>query len=1102
MKQKLKIKILIHIFISILLLISPLFNHPTIAAPTSWNTEWNYSQLITLPIDTSVSEAIFQPIDTQIQFASPCWAASDHHHSVRICCWDGTNWHELESQIYNLEEKENNIISSCNIVFLIPDFADGTEQYYVFYDDTEKPSPSYTDHVSYKESSYRFEPISGYPLASEHYEIIDDEDINYMISYNGQFMGYNTCQHIFKMIEGTEEILPKNGELFAAFDYKYCYEEGLFGYSSTSQQLISKEVITDGNLMLEIGIVSTSKLNDLKTTATYKYYHCPSREKRIHAHVIHETLTDINVYADAKTDGAYASLQAGGVKSRSIEDLNIGNILPWMHFNNELGAISSYTLDTDPEYIPDDPDIRVISIHDDVDLGSPPWVSFDKVNDRAHAIVFGSNKIVQSGTDEQDGLQINAFQMDYPHLAGLENNIATVQIGRNSIESGSQHDLRIPKDFTVEFDAEFFTSYTEDYSIVEKEAAIFHDLATIKPQSTTQVQDDSSTPKETYDLSVTIHNTPTFPMGSSLSVATGWNLSYINVELYKENEYLYSQNAVRLPLHPMEDVTDPTLFQQIRVLAQMLDLRNISLVKTAVFPNIEEGTYVAKVYKENPFFRNQRQYIGFSIIDVPNSEKTRIFCRQQASVRLTLIDQYEQPITDATIQLKQHQQVIGSSITDSNGTAQIAVPFNKDTLDLTIIYHGYQIYQESMSLSRNTIRKPLQKSITIDRFHLKIAFLDTWDNPPGVDLHPILTIPNKDKEAAIPGEEQSQGIFLFPNLTVDQYRVNVSFKSFSIQKSINVKEDTLVSITFPAEFDVSVKIVDVRGNPIDQSAMILTRLTKQEIYKKIQTEPNVKLPPGEYQVELQHDNQVIGKRMISVFAEKNVEMVTNQQPLYPLIALACGIFIIILSLAHMLYTANRQYFLFILIISFLIISLFLPWWQIQGSSNELDTSTHLSFIPQSMMSIHTTDDTIAGETSYLPDEFHLVITLILIGTGTASALMLIAKYLGTKQMMSKRVNMMLHIISGLILLACVSAFLFALHELTKISIGSILGSATLDIGVPGEQTVYPVQSSWGPAPGFYLFTISTILYLAYTAKIILPSILSRLRRTDDGDQKK
>ena len=110
-----------------------------------------------------------------------------------------------------------------------------------------------------------------------------------------------------------------------------------------------------------------------------------------------------------------------------------------------LKQFQDITVDIDPEYIPEESDIRIISYIDDVDLGKNAWISFDEGKTGfAHSIIFNSNNVLVSGTNEKEGLQINAFEMDYPHLPGLENNIATIQIGRNSFETGGDHDLIIP----------------------------------------------------------------------------------------------------------------------------------------------------------------------------------------------------------------------------------------------------------------------------------------------------------------------------------------------------------------------------------------------------------------------------------------------------------------------------------------------------------------------------------------------------------------------------------------------------------------------------------------------------------------------------------
>ena len=443
----------------------PSFN--TSAIDLKWDENWSYSQEIKIPFDTSMKPAHFQPIDMKIDFKNHCWAKNDDEHSIRILCWDGNSWHELESQIYGLEISQTNFISSCNVVFLIPDFANGAEQYFLFYDDSEKSNPNYVDHVKTEDAFYRYEPISGYPLESNYFKIIDDDFIIYSVSYEGQIMGYNTGQHIVKMNEKTTEVLPKNGKLFAAFDFRYSCDKGILDISSTAEIFFSKEILVDGNLMVEFRIVSTSTFNDFKTTATYKYYHCPASNTRFHVHVKHESQREIDVYPNlpaSNTDGVYAALQCGGIKSRSINDLNYGRILPFLHYYSDLDIISELSLDLDPEYNSEHPEITIIGNDDDVDLGTKTWVSFDDgKNGESHGLIFSSNDVLISGTDEKNGLQINVLESDYPHLPGLENDLATIQIGRNSIEPGSNHDLKIPSDFTVEFYADFFSSENDGY---------------------------------------------------------------------------------------------------------------------------------------------------------------------------------------------------------------------------------------------------------------------------------------------------------------------------------------------------------------------------------------------------------------------------------------------------------------------------------------------------------------------------------------------------------------------------------------------------------------------------------------------------------------
>jgi len=812
------------IIIILLFLLIP--SHSSFADSVQWDENWSYSQEIIIPFDTSSEIAKFQPIDTILEFDNPCWAKDENQHSIRVVCLKSGEFIEIDSQIYNLNYSDENHLDSCNIVFLIPEEADGNEKYYIFYDDSEKPGPNYSDHVKIEESYYRFEPISGYSLESNYYKIIDDDYLSYGVSYEGQFMGYNICQHAMRMKEGVTEALPKNIELFAAFDFKYTYEKSLFGYSSTSQKLLSKEVLVDGNLMLEFRIVSTSKYDDLKTTATYKYYHNPTSNARIHVHVKHEALKEITAtskYPATNTDGVYASLQCGGVKSRSIKDLNIGRILPFLHFYNEFDTISEYHVDIDPEYIPDDPDIRIISYKDDIDLGENAWISFDEGETGfAHSVIFNSNDVLVSGIDEKEGLQINAFEVDYPHLPGLENNVATMQIGRNSFESGGDHDLAIPSDFVAEFDAEFFSSENDGYPIIDEEAEIFRELVKIKPESDGEINEDSEEIIK-HDLSVVVYNAASIPFGSSLSAALGLNLSYINVELYKDDKFIYSENAVRLPMNPLEELEDSSFIEKIISSLKIFDFRNFSIFKKAVFSDINQGKYVVKVFKENQFLKEEKQFIGYAIIDLQEDEKVHVYCRSEASINVTISDQNSENVKNAEVNLQKDNTVISKCLTDENGHATVKAPTDTDRYDLIIYYNGLEIYQESVKLGIAQKIIQLEKTVDIQRYTLDLYVVDTWEQAPEIQLNPRITSIDESESYRQAGEKIEHGKFVFTNITPGSYQLSLTFKSFTLNQNIEISDNKNLELKFPAEYDVNLKIYNARGMPYENSKITISR---------------------------------------------------------------------------------------------------------------------------------------------------------------------------------------------------------------------------------------------------------------------------------------
>ena len=282
----------------IAILIISIFIQPSLEAEESvwWDENWKYHQKIYIPIDTSLEEAKYQPIDIRINFNNSCWAKDELEHSIRILCLYKNSWYPLDLQIYDLGFVDSSHISSCSIVFLIPEFIDGTEGYYIFYDGNSKPRVNYNDHVSIDEDYYSLEPISGTKLDSSFYEIKQDDEIIYAVAYDGNAIDNTICQEVTKVKPGKTYLEPKFGDQYASFHFVYWYtkynektEEWDWVYPAISaDKLVSKQVLIDGNLMVKFRIISESKNGQLRTDATYTYYYNPTPNKRLRIDVKNE----------------------------------------------------------------------------------------------------------------------------------------------------------------------------------------------------------------------------------------------------------------------------------------------------------------------------------------------------------------------------------------------------------------------------------------------------------------------------------------------------------------------------------------------------------------------------------------------------------------------------------------------------------------------------------------------------------------------------------------------------------------------------------------------------------------------------------------------
>jgi len=169
------------------------------------------------------------------------------------------------------------------------------------------------------------------------------------------------------------------------------------------------------------------------------------------------------------------------------------------------------------------------------------------------------------------------------------------------------------------------------------------------------------------------------------------------------------------------------------------------------------------------------------------------------------------------------------------------------------------------------------------------------------------------------------------------------------------------------------------------------------------------------------------------------------------------------------------YFLLVLAVSILIVALIFPWWSLQGSSSDIETSSTLFLFPLDLISRTTTSQVIAGELTFFPQIFTTVMTLIPAFTviiGLLAIPTVLLNRLNKKQWQS------FLLIAMLILLFCsLVLFVYAMSAFTEVGVGSFIGQGTIDVSVQGEDAGVPVLCQWGPGFGFWLYVISGLVLI-------------------------
>jgi len=1038
--------------------------------------DFTFSEVLHLPIDPSLPTSSHQPIDLPITFKNPCWAQNEQSHAVRVFLDKGSECIEIESQLYDIIFENDCQISSCNLVFIIPENVKKNDQFLLVYDDNDISKTAYPDHVTVSDLHHYYEPISGQSMDFDYYQINQDENVIYGILQKGILLGNGISHTVVKCKEHTKTFEMVHTDQVATFYISHHTagsQHNNIGWTGTGwADDVTTSILVDGNLMVKVRITSISPENTLKTDNIYTYYFCPSETKRLYVDANHDVLKNVQVTGAMQRDGTYASLSTFKSRIAAIEKMNIGKILPSLHVYNEDETIKEYSIPSDPTSPTEE---WILSTTDDCDLGSNAWVCLDDKNTgKAHGIIFNSNTGFIRGVE--DGLQVKTAVKQHVKLPGLEADTGDVYITRNSYERGGTHNTQLDSSMNISFQAEFVTFETGGYQSVQNESEVYQTLIPTHPSKTNSVSTKDNKEDPRFDLTVFVHQAPSFPFGSLLSATLGKSFSFISVELFEQNRLASSGSAGRLPMGSIPGFpVDSTLIQKAKQVIPIIEFKNSSFFKKITFPTLNQGIYVVKVYKENSLVGRNKKFIGFEIVEVTEDTKTHIHCGKETEIQIQSIDQHENTLTNVQALILKDNQIISEGFTDENGSLSLHLPYTPlSSFTLKTRYQGFHLNDEPLKTRLPHVFIPIKKTIQLPIHHLTVTIVDTLGLTPTVDLSPTLTSTHQIETRMIQPEKQNNGHFVFSNVYAEDYRLQLSYKSFVTETQVPLDKNTDLHLVFPAEFNTSLEVLNQCGLPLNQGTIQLTRNNeiKQKIIQAKTT--TLSIPPGTYDLSISSSNNDLYHQIINVYSDKTIVAVTTHESIIHQLFIYLGISLSLFSILYMILKKKVLSGLKILALSLLIIALFSPWWALSGSENNLSHST-TNYIYPSIMITHTTTETYTfGENGVIPTEITLIFDSIAILLILTSLTLTASLYLD--HIKHKKRNLLFHS-SIVLLLLVIILYLITIYQVTSLGVGSFIGSGSLDIQVPHSTSTIALQCFWGPGIGLILCCIASIILI-------------------------
>jgi hypothetical protein len=297
--------------------------------------------------------------------------------------------------------------------------------------------------------------------------------------------------------------------------------------------------------------------------------------------------------------------------------------------------------------------------------------------------------------------------------------------------------------------------------------------------------------KERYSLTTFVHFARSSPLGVLLSAVSGKKFSYIYAELIRDNSIASSGSVVRLPMGEMDlEFDNKTIIETVQMVVNLFDWKNTSLFKKIRFPDLTPGTYVVKIYRENPLFNKEREFIGYSIVNLEGNQDTRIFCSSQGTLEISTLDQDKNPIENVRFSLVVNDQIISDGFSNKNGKATLNAPcYPNHPYKLKCLYKGFLVKEKQIKFGVANSLFPIKESFPFSLYQLKIKVKDAWDLVPAVDINPTLTSENMVEKKMLSAEKTAEDEYIFSYIYPEAYTLKTSYKSYVDERTVKIDKD-------------------------------------------------------------------------------------------------------------------------------------------------------------------------------------------------------------------------------------------------------------------------------------------------------------------------